>query len=58
MRKQLILLVLLTMVMVSCKKAPEKIKKIVKGKSTIDVLVLIDATSSSTRFIKDYQGGK
>ncbi|NCU27512.1 hypothetical protein EOM86_12490 [Candidatus Nomurabacteria bacterium] len=55
MRFQLIILVLLMLVMMSCRNAPDKIKQIVDGKPATDVLVLVDGTDSSSRFMSDYQ---
>ena len=57
MKPKIILLTLLICLLLSCGKAPDKIKKIVSGKPATDVLVLIDATASSKKFINDYQEG-
>ena len=57
MRFKTIVLALTLSLLLSCGKTPDKIKKIVQSKPATDVLVLIDATASSTRFINDYQEG-
>jgi len=57
MKSKIIIIVLLLGLLTSCGKAKEKVKSLVKGRVPTDVLVLIDATSSSTKFLKDYQEG-
>ncbi len=57
MKAKIVLIVILLGLLTSCGKAKEKVKSMVKGRVPTDVLVLIDATSSSTKFLKDYQDG-
>lgn len=56
MRRIILLLVLLAMCL-SCSKGNDKINSVLKGKEPVDVLVLIDGTGSSTKFLPDYQEG-